>query len=203
MTDPAKPAELDPATDPLARFAEWLGEAGRSEPNDANAMAVASVGADGMPSLRMVLLKGFDARGFVFYTNLDSRKGGELRAHPKAALLFHWKSLRRQVRVQGAVSRVDDSEADEYFATRPRGSQIGAWASIQSRPLAARFELEKRVAEFGLRYAVGNVPRPPHWSGFRVAPETIEFWHDRPFRLHERIVHVREGGNWRTTRLFP
>jgi pyridoxamine 5'-phosphate oxidase len=203
MTEPAKPAELDPATDPLARFADWLAEAGRSEPNDANAMAVASVGADGMPSLRMVLLKGFDARGFVFYTNLDSRKGGELRAHPKAALLFHWKSLRRQVRVQGTVSQVDDAEADEYFATRPRGSQIGAWASIQSRPLAGRFELEKRVAEFGLRYAVGSVPRPPHWSGFRVAPETIEFWHDRPFRLHERIVHVREAGGWRTTRLFP
>ena len=204
MNDVAKPVpELDPSVDPFARFGEWLAEATASEPNDPNAVALATVGPDDMPSLRMVLLKGHDRRGFVFYTNLDSQKGSELRARPKAALLFHWKTLRRQVRVQGPVERVTDAEADEYFATRPRGSQIGAWASIQSRPLAGRFELEKRVAEYGIRFAIGAVPRPAHWSGFRVVPQTIEFWHDRPFRLHERIVHERVADGWSATRLYP
>ncbi len=203
MDEMSSPPELDASVDPYRRFAEWFAEAEASEPNDANAMSVASVGPDGMPSLRMVLMKGYDSRGFVFYTNLESRKGTELLAHPQAALLFHWKSLRRQVRIQGAVEPVSDAEADEYFATRARGSQIGAWASIQSRPLAGRFELERRVAEYGVKFGLGKVPRPPHWSGFRVVPRSIEFWADRAFRLHERVVYSADGGTWATVRLFP
>lgn len=195
-------------TDPLKIFASWMAEAEAGEPNDANAMALATVGADGMPSQRMVLLKGYDERGFVFYTNHESRKGEQLLGQPKAALLFHWKSLRRQVRVEGPVETVSDEEADAYFASRPKRSQIGAWASRQSRTLAGRFELEKRVARFGAKYAVGAVPRPPHWSGFRVLPLRIEFWKDGAFRLHDRLVYHRQDGHqqdgdWRTERLYP
>ena len=189
--------------DPLELFSAWLEEARESEPNDPNAMVLATVGADGMPSARMVLLKDFDAAGFAFYTNLESRKGEQLQACPRAALLFHWKSLRRQVRIEGAVSAVSDAEADDYFASRPRQSQIGAWASDQSRPLEGRFKLEKRVAKFAAKFAVGAVPRPPHWSGFRIAPARIEFWQDGMFRLHDRLVYHRSTGGWTTERLFP
>jgi pyridoxamine 5'-phosphate oxidase len=190
--------------DPLDRVAAWLAEAEGKEPNDANAMALATVGPDGMPSLRMVLLKGVDPRGFVFYTNLESRKGEQLAGNPQAALCFHWKSLRRSVRVEGAVERVTDAEADAYFATRPRLSQIGAWASTQSRPLASRLELEKRAARYTAEFGLRAVPRPPHWSGFRVLPRRIEFWEDRPFRMHDRLVyHRRPEGGWSTERLYP
>jgi len=191
------------AADPFALFGKWFKSAEEQEPNDPNAVALATVGRDGGPSVRMVLLKGFDARGFVFYTNLESRKGKHLEENQKAALCFHWKSLRRQVRVEGAVERVSEAEADAYFATRPRAAQIGAWASQQSRPLAGRFELERRVASFGARYAIGPVPRPRHWSGFRVPPQRIEFWEERAFRLHERLVFHRDGQGWRSERLYP
>ncbi len=191
--------------DPLELFAGWYAEAGKSEPNDPSAMTLATVGPEGTPSARMVLLKDFDASGFVFYTNYESRKGKHLLDHPKAALLFHWKSLRRQVRIEGGVTQTTSEEADAYFATRARGSQIGAWASDQSRPLESRFALEKRVAEFGAKHLVGSVPRPPHWSGFRLQPTLIEFWQDGAFRLHDRLEYSRAdaGAPWSTRTLYP
>ncbi|QXM24465.1 pyridoxamine 5'-phosphate oxidase [Elioraea tepida] len=191
--------------DPIARFEAWMAEAAASEPNDPNAMCLATATPDGRPSARMVLLKGVDARGFVFYTNLESRKGAELSANPYAALCFHWKTLTRSVRIEGRVQPVSAEEADAYFASRPRGSRIGAWASKQSRPLESRLALEKRVAEFGLKFAVGEIPRPPFWSGFRLVPVRIEFWRDMPFRLHERLLFSREGPDapWRTEMLYP
>jgi pyridoxamine 5'-phosphate oxidase len=189
--------------DPIALFAQWFAEAKAKEVNDPNAMAVATSDEAGLPDVRMVLLKDFSAEGFTFYTNLQSAKGQELAANPQAALLFHWKSLRRQVRVRGPVEQVSDAEADAYFATRARGSQIGAWASDQSRPLESRMALEKRIAAVGLKYAVAAPPRPPHWSGFRVIPRHIEFWRDRPFRLHERLVFDQGRNGWLTGRLYP
>jgi pyridoxamine 5'-phosphate oxidase len=196
---------LPDGADPFVLFGEWFEEAKAAEINDPNGMAVATVDADGLPDVRMVLLKDVDARGFTFYTNFQSAKGRQLEEQPKAALLFHWKSLRRQVRVRGPVEVVSEAEADAYFAGRARHSQIGAWASDQSRPAPDRFALEKRVAEYALKFGVGRVPRPPHWSGFRVRPLAFEFWRDRPFRLHERLVFARSAPEaaWTTSRLFP
>lgn len=190
-------------TDPIKRFHGWFEEAQSSEPDLPNAVAVATADSAGRPSVRMVLLKQVDHRGFVFYTNFESRKGRELAENNRAALLFHWKSLQRQVRVEGPAVPVSDEEADAYFATRDRGAQVGAWASEQSRVMQGRLDLEKRVATFGARFGFGKVPRPPHWSGYRVVPETIEFWSEGRFRLHEREVYSKEGDSWRIDRLFP
>lgn len=196
-------SDFEQAGEPIALFGEWLEAATASEPNDPNAMALATVDESGMPNVRMVLLKSFDAAGFVFFTNFESAKGHELSANPKAALCFHWKSLRKQVRVRGPVSEVTVAEADDYFTSRPRGSRIGAWASQQSRPLESRFALEKAVASYTARYAIGEIPRPGYWSGFRVTPVEMEFWSDGTFRLHDRVKFVRDGDAWLKSRLYP
>ncbi len=194
---------------PFDLLATWLAEAERTEPNDPNAMTLATADAEGRPSARIVLLKGMDSadhgagRGVVFYTNLQSRKAGDLRANPRAALLLHWKTLRRQVRMEGAVSLVSDAEADAYFVTRPRISRLGAWASDQSRPLDARATLSARVAEAEARFPDETVPRPPHWGGYRLVPDGFEFWQDMPYRLHERTVFARDDAGWRTGKLYP
>ncbi|MCB1501189.1 MAG: pyridoxamine 5'-phosphate oxidase [Bauldia sp.] len=196
-------SDFEQAADPIALFGEWLTAAEASEINDPTAMALATVDGDGLPDVRMVLLKGFDAAGFVFFTNFESAKGRELLANPKAAVVFHWKSLRKQVRVRGPVSEVSAEEADAYFQSRARGSRIGAWASQQSRPLESRFALEKAVAAYTARYAIGEIPRPSYWSGFRIAPQEMEFWSDGAFRLHDRLKFVRDGAGWQTSRLYP
>jgi pyridoxamine 5'-phosphate oxidase len=193
------------ADEPLRLFADWLAEATRSEPSDPTAMTLATVDQDGLPNARLVLLKGFDEQGFVFYTNLDSPKGRELDRSAKAALVFHWKSLARQVRLRGSIERVSDAEADAYFATRPRLAQIGAWASKQSAPLESRMAFEKAIAVTMAKFAVGAIPRPPNWSGYRLKPLIMEFWQDRPYRLHDRIEFRRSsaGEPWSKTRLYP
>ena len=192
-------------SEPFQLFADWLEEARASEPNDPTAMSVATADADGLPNVRMTLLKEFDERGFVFYTNFESQKGTEILASRKAALGFHWKSLRRQVRLRGPVEVVSDEEADAYYKSRPRDSRIGAWASQQSRPLESRFALEKAVARYAAKYAIGEIPRPPYWSGFRIKPVYVEFWKDGAFRLHDRVVFRRdsEADAWSKTRLYP
>jgi pyridoxamine 5'-phosphate oxidase len=197
------PARSRTTEDPIALFGAWMAEAAKSEPNDPNAVCLATATPEGRPSARMVLLKDVDARGFVFYTNLDSRKGGELARNPFAAMTFHWKTLQRSVRVEGAVEPVSAEEADAYYASRARGSRIGAWASRQSRPLEGRFALEKAVADYTMKFGIGEIPRPAFWSGFRLLPDRIEFWRDMPFRLHERRVFHRAADAWQTEMLYP
>jgi len=201
----AAPEDIFTREDPVALFGDWLEQARKREPNDPNAMALGTADADGLPDVRMVLLKDVDARGFTFYTNTQRAKGLQLEANSKAALCFHWKSLRRQVRVRGAVERVSDAEADAYFASRARDSRIGAWASQQSRPLESRFALETAVASHAANFHIGDIPRPEFWTGYRVVPVRIEFWRDRAFRLHDRMVFERdlEDTPWRVTQLYP
>ncbi|AHB48382.1 pyridoxamine 5'-phosphate oxidase [Hyphomicrobium nitrativorans NL23] len=213
MTDDTEGADGEAfasTEDPFSVIGQWIDDATRSEINDPNAMALATVDPHGLPNVRMVLLKGLDGaehpeRGFVFYTNLESAKGKELAATPKAALLLHWKSLERQVRARGVVTPVTAEEADQYFASRPRLSRVGAWASDQSRPLESRFALEKKVGQFTAKFGIGDIPRPPHWSGFRLTPVEVELWHSRPFRLHDRVVFRRADPSapWIGTRLYP
>ena len=202
---PLTSGDFTAADEPFALFETWLNEAIKNEPNDPNAMALATVDPDGLPDVRMVLMKGFDTAGFVFYSHIASQKGRELAANPKAALLFHWKSLRRQVRIRGNVTPVTDAEADAYFATRPKQAQIGAWASKQSQELESRFAFEQAIAKVAAKHVIGDVPRPPGWSGWRISPSRIEFWHDRPFRLHDRIEFRRDaaGKPWSKTRMYP
>lgn len=208
MSDVGGPLDdggIAPDADPLALFVSWMAEAAKSEANEPEAMALGTVDENGWPDVRMVLLKSADASGFVFYTNLESAKGRALRAHPRAALCIHWKSIRRQVRVRGPAAPVGNDEADSYFATRAKDSQIGAWASAQSRPMEGRFALEREIAKVAARYALSKVPRPPYWSGFRVVPLEIEFWRNRPFRLHDRLLYRRSSPEapWLTARLYP
>jgi pyridoxamine 5'-phosphate oxidase len=202
---PLTSGDFTAADEPFALFEAWLNEAIKSEPNDPNAMALATVDPDGLPDVRMVLMKGFDTEGFVFYSHIASQKGRELAANPKAALLFHWKSLRRQVRIRGNVTPVTDAEADAYFATRPKQAQIGAWASNQSQELESRFAFEQAIAKVAAKHVISEVPRPAGWSGWRITPARIEFWHDRPFRLHDRIEFRRDapGQPWSKTRMYP
>jgi pyridoxamine 5'-phosphate oxidase len=202
---PLTSGDFTAADEPFALFEGWLNEAIKSEPNDPNAMALATVDPDGLPDVRMVLMKGFDTEGFVFYSHIASQKGRELAANPKAALLFHWKSLRRQVRIRGNVTPVTEAEADAYFATRPKQAQIGAWASKQSQELESRLAFEQAIAKVAAKHMIGEVPRPPGWSGWRITPSRIEFWHDRPFRLHDRIEFRRDaaGQKWSKTRMYP
>ncbi len=192
------------ADNPIDTFLSWLDDAQQSEPDVHTAMTLATADGSGRPSARMVLLKEADTRGFVFYTNAESRKGEDLAANPNASLVFHWKSLKRQVRIDGTAERVTDEEADAYFATRPRGSQIAAWASDQSRPITSRLELERRMVRYTARFGTGAVPRPPHWTGYRIVPSRIEFWQNRAFRLHERTVYtLTDGDRWQVEHLFP
>ena len=202
---PPDDAALFAESEPLALFERWFKDAREKEPNDPNGMALATADAEGFPDVRMVLLKDFDERGFVFYSNAESAKGRQLEANPRAAFVMHWKSIRRQVRVRGLIEPVSEAEADAYFQSRDRGARLGAWASDQSRPLPDRLALEKSIAEFALKYGVGEVPRPPHWRGWRIAPLAIEFWRDRPFRLHDRLTFTRDAVSapWSKARLYP
>jgi pyridoxamine 5'-phosphate oxidase len=204
---PLTSGDFTAAEEPFALFSDWFAEAVKTEPSDPNAMSLATVDAEGLPDIRMVLMKGYDTAGFVFYSHIASQKGRELATNPKAALLFHWKSLRRQVRIRGPVTRVTDAEADEYFSTRPKQAQIGAWASKQSQPLESRFAFEQAIAKEGAKHLIGAVPRPPGWSGWRITPQRFEFWHDRPYRLHDRIEFRRDTAapdtSWTKVRLYP